>query len=432
MLDGHLTLQQFVDFTGRDLTCMCGAILLAALLTGCSKTSPAKTAAPVDVVVTTPITDMVTDFADFTGRLDATRTVEVRARVTGYLNEVPFKEGDLVKEGDLLFQVDPRTYVADFNQAVANVRLAEAEQNVQEHNAKRARELYAKKAIGDEEYETIVATWEKAKATVKAMAAAQERAKQYLDFTRVTSSVNGRISRRYADPGNLVKGDDTLLTTIVTEDPIYAYFDVDERTYLDLAGSSIRETQSWLAGRQHQVLMRLANEDEFTHSGAVDFVDNRLNGNSGTIRMRGVFENPNHILKSGLFVRIRLPIAAPYLATLIPDEAVQSDQGRKFVYVVNDKNQVEYKAVTLGQSLQGLRVIKQGLSKADHVIISGMQRVRPNTEVNVKMQDPPKPPGSPLTKMLLNGKSAPRENNDATKAADKGAKLGSGSAANEN
>jgi RND family efflux transporter MFP subunit len=337
---------------------------------------------------------------------------------------VTFKEGDLVKEGDVLFQIDPRTFQADYNQAVANVKLAEAEQKVQEHNARRARELYAKKAIGEEEYETIVASWEKAKATVNSMVAAQARVKQYLDFTRITSPVNGRISRRYADPGNLIKGDDTLMTTIVTEDPIYAYFDVDERTYLDLYGGSSRETPSWLEGKQQQVLMRLANEDEYSHPGVVDFVDNRLNGNSGTIRMRGVFANPNHVLKSGLFVRVRMPIDLPYTAILIPDEAIQSDQGRKYAYVVNDKNQVEYRTVTLGQSLQGLRVIKQGINKDDRVIVGGIQKVRPKSVVNPTMQVPPKPPGSSLTKQLLNRKSPTRADNEREKTTDDAATQG--------
>jgi RND family efflux transporter MFP subunit len=423
--------RQLLSFPSRQFGPI-GALLFAGLLIGCGKASNSKEVPPAEVIVATPISDQVTDFADFTGRLDATRTVEVRARVTGYLNEVTFKEGDSVKEGDVLFQIDPRTYIADFNQAVANVRLAEAEQKVQEHNAKRAKELLASNAISQEEYDTTVANWEKAKASVNAMVAAQDRVKQYLDFTKVISSCNGRISRRYADPGNLIKADDTLLTTIVTEDPIYAYFDVDERTYLDLSGVTFRETQSWLNGRQHQVLMRLANEDEFTHPGTADFIDNRLNGNSGTIRMRGIFENPNRVLKSGLFARIRLPIAQPYWAILIPDEAVLSDQGRKYVYVVNDKSQVEYRSVTLGLSLQGWRVIKQGIAKDDHVIIGGMQRVRPNADVHATVQNSPKPPGSPLTKMLLKGKSTPRDDDEAMKASDKVSKQGPGTAANQN
>src|SRR5262249_42616921 len=150
--------------------------------------------------------------------------------------------------------------------------------------------------------------------------------------------VNGRISRRYVDPGNLVNADNTILTTIVTESPMYAYFDVDERTYLDLAGPAVPGQSSWLSGLQFPVLMRLANEQEYTHVGTVHFVDNRVVANTGTIRMRGVFDNPKAYLKSGLFVRIRLPIGSPYQALLIPDEALLSDQGRKYLYVVNDKN----------------------------------------------------------------------------------------------
>jgi RND family efflux transporter MFP subunit len=380
------------------------ALLLAALLTaGCHHAPSSAPAKAVEVYVTTPITDEVTDYQDFTGRLDALKTVEIRARVSGYVQQVPFKEGDVVREGDLLFQIDPRTYEADYYQAVANLKQAEADRKVQEKNAERVRRLIASSAIAQEDYDQTVANWEKAVATVGAMEAARDRAKLYLDFTRVTSPVTGRISRRYVDPGNLIKADDTLLTAVVTEDPMYAYFDVDERTYLDLVGVSSHTQEAWQSGLKLPVLMRLANEEEFQHPGTVNFVDNRLNGNTGTIRMRGVFENHSKVLKSGLFVRIRLPVGTPYKATLIPDEAILSDQGKKYVYVVNGENRVEYRSVTLGQAVQKLRVIKEGVSKGEHVIVSGMQRVRPKSEVQVKMQDPPKPPHASLGKRLTFG-----------------------------
>jgi RND family efflux transporter MFP subunit len=217
------------------------------------------------------------------------------------------------------------------------------------------------------------------------------------------------------------------LTTLVNDKQLYAYFDVDERTYLELVGA--RQGQSSLpAGLRFPVLMCLANEGEFARSGIVDFIDNRVNASTGTIRMRGVFENPKGLLRSGLFVRIRLPIGTPYTALLIPDEALLSDQGKKYVFVVNDKDEVVYRPVTLGQELKGLRVIKGGVSAGERVIITGMQRVRQGAKVQVKVQPPPKPPGSALTQLLkTNSPPLPatqpvaNRGNDKARAGERGA-----------
>jgi RND family efflux transporter MFP subunit len=422
----------------RRLAWAAPALLLGVLLAaGCNHSAqPAKGPKVVEVVATTPITDYVMDHQEFTGRLNAVKAVDIRARVTGYVNEVPFKEGDTVKEGDLLFQIDARSYAADLNQAKANLVLAEAERNVQEKNANRAHRLLPTKAMSQEDYDTIVATWQKARASVEAMRAAVDRAQLYLDWTWVTSPVSGRISRRYVDPGNLVMADNTVLTSIVTEDPMYAYFDVDERTYLDLGGASSPGQDARTVGLQFPVMMSLANENkggefQFTHAGTVDFVDNQVNANTGTIRLRGVFPNPNGALKPGLFVRIRLRIGTPYPAILIPDEALLSDQGRKYVFVLNANDEVEYRPVKIGPPIKGLRKVpsadrdhedpgalarspdqattelteeitlrvikppekgkegKEGLSGNERVIVTGQQQVRPKMQVLVKMQDPP-------------------------------------------
>jgi RND family efflux transporter MFP subunit len=377
------------------------ALLGAVLAAGCGQSTRPRADKTVEVVVTTPISDEVLDYQDFTGRLDAFRTVEIRARATGYVNEAPFKEGDPIRKGEVLFHIDPRPYKADLAQAEANLKQAVADRNLQEMNAARARRMFSTRAMNKEEYDQIAAARDKSDATVGAMEAARDRAALYLDYTRVTAPLSGRISRRNVDPGNLVKADDTLLTTIVADDPVYAYFDVDERTYLDLVGEKPSASPSArLDQLKLPVLMRLANEEEFIHPGYVDFVDNRLNGNTGTIRMRGVFKNPRGTLKGGLFVRIRLPIGNPYRALLIPDEALQSDQGRKFAYVVDAEDKVEYRSVKLGQAIHGLRVIKEGLQAGERVIVIGMQRVRPKLQVQVQMQAPPRRPESPL-KMLL-------------------------------
>ncbi len=399
------------------------ALLVCALAAGCHRTLPPKMDKVVEVVVTTPVADDVTDYQDFTGRMEALKTVDIRPRVSGYVTEAPFVEGDVVKEGDLLYQIDARTYEADLHQAEANLKQAKAEVRLQAERAERGRRLMHSSAIGPEEYDQIVALRDKAAATVGAMEAARDRAKLYLEFTRVTAPplrddqghpLIGRISRRMVDPGNLVNADQTILTTLVSVDPMYAYFDVDERTYLELAAITAPGSNSWFSALSFPVLMRLANEDDFTRKGKVNFLDNRLSANTGTVRMRGLFANPSGVIKSGLFVRIRLPLGVPYKALLIPDEALLSDQGRKYVFIVNktksDKGEevdkVEYRSVQVGQSIQGLRVIKEGVKEGERVIVSGMQRVRPGAVVQAKLREPPQAPKSSLTKILADDRPA--------------------------
>jgi multidrug efflux system membrane fusion protein len=355
-----------------------GAALVVA---GCGPATPTGRAAKVvEVIVTSPITDTVQDYQDFTGRLDAIKTVDVRPHVTGYIFEAPFKEGDAVRKDDLLFQIDPRPFAADLAQAEANLKLAIADHKLQERNVRRASKMVQSNSIGMEEYDQAVANFEKAAANIHALEAARDRAKLYLDYTRVTAPLDGRISRRNVDPGNLVNADQTVLTTIVAEGlaegpdrgqtAVYAYFDVDERTYLELVKAATAEARSWFAALQFEVLLRLAGEEDFTHKGTVNFLDNRLNANTGTIRMRAVVPNPTGYLKAGLFTRVRLPIGHPHEALLISDEALQSDQGKKYVWVVNADNKVEYRSVYPGQAIAGLRVIEDRYKLTDKSIES--------------------------------------------------------------
>lgn len=403
------------------------ALVCAVLLPGCGAPTRARPEKTVEVDVTTPVADEVIDYQDFTGRLDAFRTVDVRAHVTGYVTEGTLKEGDLVRKGDTLFRIDSRTFVADLAQAEANLKLGIAERDLQDLNAARARRLVGTRTMSREEYDQTVAAAAKAAANVGSLEAARDRAKIFVDYCNVTAPFSGRISRRLVDPGNLVKADDTILTTLVADDPVYAYFDVDERTYLDLTGHKPRKSEpsfpTSLAGPapgsvesslpqiHFPVVTQLANEKDFKTPGVVDFLDNRLNGNTGTIRMRAIFKNAEARLKAGLFVRVRLPIGGFYRTLLIPDEALQSDQGRKFVYVVDRENAVQYRAVELGQAIHDLRVIKavkrdkdgrvvSGLEEDDRVVISGLQRIRPKMQVKVTVKDPPHRPEFPLRDLL--------------------------------
>jgi RND family efflux transporter MFP subunit len=384
-------------------------LLTAVLATGCGHSdATARKVKLIEVVATTPITDEVVDYQDFTGRLSGFKSVDIRARVTGYVKDFLFKEGEIVHEGDLLFQIDPRPFQADLDLAIANVKLAQANRNVHERDAARARQLVGKNSISQADYDLAMATVEKDIASVEAMQAARDRAKLYLDWTRVTAPLTGRISRRLVDPGNLITADATILTTLVADDPAYTYFDVDERTYLDLVKSAHAPSGVSATMLQFPVLMRLANEEEYTHAGTVNFIDNQVSATTGTIRMRGVFPNNDGRFRAGLFARIRLPLGSLYRAVLIPDEALMSDQGRKYVYILNAKNEIAYRRVKPGQSIQELRVIKEGMVEGERVLVSGMQRVRPGEQVQVKLQDPPGRPDAHLGKLLtLRGANLP-------------------------
>jgi multidrug efflux system membrane fusion protein len=411
------------------------------LAAGCGHGLPAKEEKPVEVIVTTPVAfDKVVDYQDYTGRLEAMKTIEVRARVSGYLEKSylvgreedspgagSIKEGAVVNKGDLLFMIDQKTYKA----AVAAAKATVAQQ---EANLKLARVTYARSRAASGSGAGFVApleldqnrsSEEQAQANLDLARANLATAEINLDYTEVRAPIKGRVSRRLVDERNVVVADNTMLTTIVSEDPVYAYFDVDERTYLELLGQDHASQSSWMSGLQFPVMIRLANDSDFStdesRSGIVDFIDNRVNGNTGTVRMRGVFKNPSGILKAGLFVRIRLPIGRPYRALLIPDEALQSDQGKKYVYVVKTVTHqredgseektdiVEYRPVQLGQAIGTLRVIKQaekgkegkeGLAEGERVIVVGMQRVKAKAKVIAKLQPPPEAPKSSLANLF--------------------------------
>lgn len=349
--------------------------------------------------MTVPVVREITDYEEYSGRIEAVASVEVRARVTGYLDKVLFKEGTEVKQGDPLFEIDPRSYLADLKRTEAIVLQSEAHLQRLQLDYNRAAALLPARAISQEEFDKIVGDRNEAAAAVRLAEAARDLAQLNLGFTKVLAPITGRISRQLIDPGNMVKADETPLTTIVAWDPIYAYFDVDERTILRVrrlirAGKmkSAREAAA-------PVHLGLLDENGFPHTGTINFIDNRVDAMTGTLRLRGIFENSERLLSPGLFVRVRVPIGKSRSAILISEQTLGTDQGHKFVYVVNGENKVEPRRVQVGALQNGLRVIEEGLAKGERVIFSGLQRVRPGVEVKPKQAQAPSPPrsGTPRT-----------------------------------
>ena len=340
---------------------------------------------PAKVTVAHPIEHDLTDWDEYTARLEAVDSVEVRARVSGYLESVHFREGSLVKKDDLLFQIDPRPYEAQLRRAEGDLEVAQSRVNLAEKNLARVAYLMKGQAISKEEAETREAVLRQAQAGVTAAQAAVDAAKLDVQFTRITAPVSGRASRKFVTEGNLINGgigaQGTLLTTIVSLDPLHAYFEANERDYLKyvrLAKSGARPSSRDF---KNPVWVGTADEQGFPHEGYMDFVDNQIDRATGTIQGRAIVPNPDGLLAPGLFVRLRLIGSGRYRALLIPDEAIQSDQAQKFVWVIDDQNHVRYRQVKIGTLHDGLRVVSEGLTPADRVITHGIQRARPDAVV---------------------------------------------------
>jgi multidrug efflux system membrane fusion protein len=356
-----------------------------------------KDEAPEDsrpkVFVARPLTREITDYADLTGRLEAAHSVEIRARVSGYLIGAPFKEGADVKQGDLLFEIDPRPYQAKLDQALGQLELQRAGLKLARATATR-NEAAAKAipgSVGPQDLDQSRAAVEEAEARLKVAQANVEASKLDVAFTRVTAPINGRIGRRLVDPGNLVTADATALATLVSVDPVYAYFDLDERTLLQLR----RINRSALEGGNSKVQVGLAGEKGSPRQGALDFTDNRIDPTTGTLRVRAVLANSDKLLSPGMFVRARLPVGEPHKALLVSERAVGSDQGVRYVFVVNDEGKVVYRRLRTGALQGGLRVVEEGLQPDDRVIVSNIRRVRPNQTVRPQEEPMPVPVEKP-------------------------------------
>jgi RND family efflux transporter MFP subunit len=342
----------------------------------CRKDAPPMQAP--QVTVAPAIERVVTDWDEFTGHFEAVNSVEVRPRVGGFVERVAFTEGATVHQGDVLFVIDQRPYQAEVSRAEAVLAQARTRNELAALEVERAKKLVSTQAISREELDARTSGQAEGGAQIRGAEAALRIARLNLEWTVVRAPISGRVGRAEITPGNLVQAggpSPTLLTTIVSLDPIYVYFDTDEQAYLKYMGTAAGTAN----GRQ--VLVGLANEKGFPHEGRLNFVDNRVDGTSGTIRARALLSNPNRVFTPGLFARVRLLGSDRHLATLVQDQAVGTDQDRKFVLVLKTDNSVEYRPVVTGRVIDGLRAVESGLKPGERVVINGMLRVRPGMKV---------------------------------------------------
>ncbi len=364
---------------------------LAVGLAGCAKPAAEPPAAPPapPVTVSYPVERDVTDSVEFTARTAAVDSVEVRAHAWGYLQKVNFKEGELVKAGDVLFEIDPRPYEALLNQAKAKLAQDKAQVKYDEAEYQRQLQIVRGGAGSQSELDKATAARGVALANIAAAKALIASRQLDLDYTKIAAPVGGRVSRYVVTAGNLIQSGDqgggTLLTTIVSVDPMYAYFDVDEGTALRVRRLNREGKSDSPRDGGYPVSLGLANEDGFPHRGTINFVENQVNPKTGTIRARGQFPNEHQVLLPGLFGRVRTPIGRPHKALLVSDRALETDQAQKVLYVVNDNNEVVARPVRVGALHDGLREITDGLKSGERVIVTGLQQVRPGAIVEPKL-----------------------------------------------
>jgi RND family efflux transporter MFP subunit len=358
----------------------------ALLLNGCSSEATTGAApAPVEVSVADALERDVMQWDEFTGRLEAVESVEIRPRVTGYIESVNFSEGSLVRKGDLLFVIDPRPYRAELAKADAELTRATARVELADSDVARSEKLRQIKAVSQEEFDTRLNAAREARANVAAAVAAVDAARLNLEFTRVVAPIAGRISKAAVTAGNLVTGGTnqaTLLTTVVSVDPIYVSFEGDEQVYLKYRGPAHRgDEQGEKQVAPNSVQIGLANEQGYPHVGSFVFIDNQIDPRTGTIRARAAFDNKDGYFTPGLFARVKLLGQDSFKAVLVDDRAVGTDQSQKFVYVVAADNKVAYRTVKVGRLTDGLRIVTAGLQPGESVVVNGLQRVRPGAVI---------------------------------------------------
>lgn len=363
---------------------------------------------------------VVQEFDEFTARLEATETVDVRSRVAGTLERVHFREGQRVKKGDVLFTVDARLFGAEVARFQAQLAAAQTQADLSKSEVARAEKLLPLQAISQQEIDQLKATARNGEASVKAAQAALQSAQLNLGYTRITAPISGRISRANVTAGNLVGVSEPVLTTIVSTDRVYAYFDASEAVYLRYARAAREGTRASSRETANPVMMGLSNEEGFPHQGKMDFVDNRLNPATGSMRGRAVFENKDDLYTPGLFARLKLVGSGSYQATLVPDRAISTDQTRKVVMVVGANNIVEPREVKTGVAIDGMRVVN-GVKAGENIIVDGLQRAFPGAPVTpqlLKVDDK----GMPIIPPPPQQGGAPEKQDDkkpADKPADK-------------
>jgi RND family efflux transporter MFP subunit len=313
----------------------------------------------------------IVEYDEFTGRFEAVEAVEIRARVSGYLDSIHFRDGAIVRAGERLFVIDPRPYKAALEQAEAAVRSITTRLEFAKLEYDRAERLFRTGAGAERTVDERRQAWMQAQADIAGAKAAVDRARLDLEFTEILAPMTGRISRKLVSEGNLVMADQTLLTTLVAFDPIYFYFDVDERSYLAYQ----RNAQTG-ALPSPRVRIQLADEKDWPRAGAIDFIDNRVDAATGTMRLRALVPNPGLLISPGMFGRVSTPGTGQYRGVLIPDEAIFADQDRRLVYVVDGEGKVEMRAIRPGPRLDGYRVVRTGLDGSETIVVNGLQRVR--------------------------------------------------------
>jgi RND family efflux transporter MFP subunit len=379
-------------------------IAIATLVAACGQGQPPGAPPPPAVTVATPTKRTVFDFDEYVGRFTAINSVEVRAHVSGYLDSVNFKDGQKVKQGDLLFTIDKRPFQYTLDQARANLQTAQSNVAYTEADLNRGRELVGARTITEQIFEQRSQAFRNAQASVAGAQAAVAQAELDVQFTELRAPVDGRIGDRRVSPGNLVTGgtggNTTLLATIVSTDPLYFEFTFDEASYLRYERLSKEGNDVASRGTGVKVALKLIDEPDFEHEGHMDFVNNVIDTSTGTIRGRAVVANPNDLLTPGMFARVRVPASPPYEGLLVPDAAVGTEQARKFVLTVNADGTVVQKYVTLGQvTPDNLRVIKDGIGPDERIIVNGLMRARPGQKVTPQEQGAtPPPPAAPPAK----------------------------------
>jgi len=348
-------------------------LLAAVVLAGCghSQAGAGPAAAAPTVTVAEVVSRPLRDFEEFSGRLEPVTTVSIQARVAGFIESAQFAEGARVKKGQVLFKIDPRPFQAEVDRLAAQLKRARTQAALAATNRERGRQLLSKHVIAQQDFDQLEATANSSTDDIGAAAAALEAARLNLEFTQVRSPIDGRASRMAITPGNLV-ATTSVLTTVVSDDPVYAYFDADEQTYLRFAHAK---------DGNNPVYMGLIDEQGYPHEGRLDFLDNQVDARSGTIRARAVFDNHDGRYTPGLFARIKLVGSEAHDRILIDERAVGIDLGKKFVLALKGDNTVEYRPVTLGASIDGLRVVNEGLASGDVIVINGLQHVRPGATV---------------------------------------------------